>query len=76
MQKSISKLIFTGYTGSKNPVLYRLKIQFVELDFSEIKYRSTGGKPSTVLVFFVTTNKTAALYFHLKKLKGIYPSAE
>jgi hypothetical protein len=48
MQKSISKLIFAGYTGSKNPVRNRLKIQFVDLDFSklifsEIKYRSTGS---------------------------------
>ena len=43
VQKSISKFIFAGYTGSKNPVQNRLKIQFVELDFSEIKYRSTGG---------------------------------
>ena len=42
-QKSISKLIFAGYTGCKNQVWNRLKIQFVELDFSEIKYRSTGG---------------------------------
>ena len=39
LQKSISKLIFAGYTGSKNPVRNRLKIQFVELDFSKIKYR-------------------------------------
>ena len=36
MQKSISKLIFAGYTGSKNPVRNRLKIQFVELDFSNL----------------------------------------
>ena len=27
------KLIFAGYTGSKNPVQNRLKIQFVEHDF-------------------------------------------
>ena len=45
LQKSISKLLFAGYTGSNNPVRNRLKIQFVELgffqiDFSEIKYRS------------------------------------
>ena len=36
MQELISKLIFAGYTGSKNQVLNRLKIQFVELDFSEL----------------------------------------
>jgi hypothetical protein len=33
MQKSISKLIFSGYTGSKNSFPNRLKIQFIELDF-------------------------------------------
>ena len=42
MQKSISKLIFAGYTGSKNPVRNRLKKQFIELDFSKIKYRWIG----------------------------------
>ena len=36
LQKSISKLIFAGYTGSKNPVRSRRKIQFVELDFSNL----------------------------------------
>ena len=30
LQKSILKLIFAAYTGSKNPVWNRLKIQFVE----------------------------------------------
>ena len=34
LQKSILKLIFAVYTGSKNPVRNRLKIQFVKLDFS------------------------------------------
>ena len=29
LQKSISKLIFAGYTGSKNPVRNRLPIQFM-----------------------------------------------
>jgi hypothetical protein len=38
VQKSISKLIFAGYTGSKNPVRNRPKIQFVKLDFSIIKF--------------------------------------
>ena len=44
----IPKLIFKGYKRSKSPVWNRLKIQLVELDFfqidfSEIKYRSTWG---------------------------------
>ena len=48
LQTSILKLIFAGYTGSKNPVRNRLKIWFMVLDFSnlilqKIKYRSTGG---------------------------------
>ena len=46
LQKSISKLIFAGYTGSKNQVWNRLKIQFVELDFSKLIFQksSTGQK--------------------------------
>ena len=41
LQKSISKLICAklicaGNPGSKNPVWNRLKIQFVELDFSKL----------------------------------------
>jgi len=41
LQKSISKFIFAGYTGSKNrKVQNRLKIQFVKLDFSK---SSTDG---------------------------------
>ena len=46
LQKSISKLIYAGYTGSKNPVRNRLKIQFVEHDFSNLIFQksSTGGQ--------------------------------
>ena len=39
LQKSISKLIFAGYTGSKNSVWNRLKIQFIELDFSNLVFQ-------------------------------------
>ena len=44
-RKSILKLIFAGYTGSKNPVRNRLKIQFFELDFSTLIFEksSTDG---------------------------------
>ena len=42
MQKSISKLIFAGYTGSKNPIWNRLKIQFVELDFSKLFFQKSS----------------------------------
>ena len=44
LQKSTSKLIFAVYTGSKNPVRKRLKIQFVEIDFSKVKHRWIGQK--------------------------------
>ena len=45
LQKSILKSIFAGYTGSKNPVRNKLKIQFVELDFSNLIFQksSTDG---------------------------------
>ena len=45
LQQSILKLVFAGYTGSKNPVQNRLKIQFVELDFSNLIFQksSTDG---------------------------------
>ena len=50
LQKSISKLIFAGYTGSKNPVRNRLKIQFVKLDFSKLIFQksSTDQQGATV----------------------------
>ena len=42
LQTSISKLIFAGYTGSKNQVRNRLKIQFVELDFSKLIFQKSS----------------------------------
>ena len=42
LQKSISKLIFAGYTGSKNSVWNRLKIQFVELNFSKLIFQKSS----------------------------------
>ena len=36
-------LNFAGYKGSKNQVQTRKKINFAKLDFSKLKYRSTGG---------------------------------
>ena len=41
-QKSILKLIFAGYTGSKNPVRNRLKIQLVKLDFSKLIFHKSS----------------------------------
>ena len=42
LQKSILKLIFVGYTGSKNQVRNRLKIQFVELDVSRLIFQKSS----------------------------------
>ena len=42
LQKSILKLIFASYTGSKNPVRNRIKIQFVELDFSKLIFQKSS----------------------------------
>ena len=38
---SISKLIFAGYKSSKNQVRSRLKIQFVELNFSKSIFQNS-----------------------------------
>ena len=42
LQKSISKLIFAGYTGSKNPVWNRLKIQFIEVDIYNLIFQKSN----------------------------------
>ena len=42
LQKSISKLVFAGYTDSKNPVWNWLKIQFVELDFPKLIFQKSS----------------------------------
>ena len=44
-------MIFAGYTGSKNPVRNRLKIQFFELDFSKLIFQisSTDQQGDTKL---------------------------
>ena len=43
LQKTILKLIFVGYKGSKNPVRNRLKIQFVKLDFSNLIFQKSSA---------------------------------
>ena len=40
LQKSISKLIFAGNTGSKNPLWN--SIQFIELDFSNLIFHKSS----------------------------------
>ena len=39
---SISNLNFAGYTGSKSQVQNRLKIQFVELDYSKFIFQKSS----------------------------------
>ena len=41
-------MIFAGYTGSKNPVWNRLKIQFVELDFYKLIFQKSIRDPQRV----------------------------
>ena len=36
------KIDFSGYTGSKNQVWSRLKIQYVELDFSKLIFQKSS----------------------------------
>ena len=59
LQKSISKLNFVGYIASKNPVWNRLKIQFVELDFSKMIFQ----KSSLAVSYTLTVSGFALLNF-------------
>ena len=42
LQKSISKSVFAGYSGSQNSVWNKLKLQFVELDFSKLIFQKSS----------------------------------
>ena len=42
-------MIFAGYTGSKNQVQKRLKIQFVELDFSKLIFQKSNTDQQGVI---------------------------
>ena len=56
-------MIFAGYTGSENSVQNRLKIQFVELDFSKLIFQKSSrdqqGVEQQILI---------VLYFQMKYL--------
>ena len=47
LKKSFLKLIFSGYTSSKNPVL---RVWFFQIDFSKVKYRWIGWEGSWILL--------------------------
>ena len=76
LQKSILKLIFADYTGSKNPVRNRLKIQFVELDFSNLIFQKSSMCKSVCNNKFQTAkskvNKWPWKRLHVAKKKEIY----
>ena len=42
LKKWILKLIFAGYTGSKNQVWNRIKIQFFEIDFFKLIFQKSS----------------------------------
>ena len=76
LQKSISKLIFAGYTGSKNPVWNRLKIQFVEIDFFLNQVQMDSAIGLQILKYWTSRlrfyNKDS-LKTHLQKLLKTSP---
>ena len=41
-KSSLTNWIFVGYTGSKNQVRKRLKIQFVQLDFFKLIFQKSS----------------------------------
>ena len=51
-QKSILKLVFAGYAGSKNQVRNRLKKQFVQVDLSRLIFQKLSTDQQRVRVFF------------------------
>ena len=65
LQKLTSKLIFAGYTGSKNQARNSLKIQFVEFDFSKLMFQKSSTDQQRASKFSLTTN--ALRYLSLTK---------
>ena len=52
----MSKSNFTGNTSSKHPVQNRLKIQFVELDFSKLIFQKSSTDQQGVRVYLYITD--------------------
>ena len=69
LQKSILKLIFAGYTGSEKQVRNSVcRTWFFQIDFSEIKYRSTEGyssKNELILHFLKFCNKGDLIFYYV-----------
>ena len=65
LQKSISKLILAGYTGSEDQFRNRLKIQFVEFDFSKLIFQKSSTDQQRASKFSLTIN--ALRYLSLTK---------
>ena len=77
LHKSISKLIFAGYTGSKNQVWNRLKIQFVELNFPKLIFQKSSTDQQGVRFCLLKTSlhiiyrNRASRLLHQRSLKKI-----
>ena len=69
LQKSISKLIFAGYTGSKNQVQNRLKIHFIELDFSKLICQKSSTDQQGV---WLTASKWISINWIDSLIQGSY----
>ena len=69
LQKSILKLIFAGYTGSEKQVRNSVcRTWFFQIDFSEIKYRSTEGyssKNELILHFLKFCNEGDLIFYYV-----------
>ena len=61
-------MIFAGYTGHKNPVRNRLKIQFVELDFSKLIFRKSSTDQQGVSYLMYTADAFEIWQFNRKLL--------
>ena len=63
---------FSGYTGSKNPVRNRIKIQFVELDFSKLILQklSTDHRGDKILI----VNSINKIYLTIHWISSVFTS--
>jgi hypothetical protein len=60
------KFIFAGYTGSKDQVQNRLKIQFVKLDFSKLIFQKSSTDQQGVSL----VDACLLSWFSLKEIVG------
>ena len=76
LQKSISKLIFAGYTGSKNPVWIRLQIQSVELDLSNLIFQNSSTDQQGDCLLYISSTPSLVAFQTKRLISLVWSSVE